>query len=68
MKPVATKHRYKYDMGTFDATLIIRALECYAEHTENGDASEAMCEARYLKDLGEYDEEAGVMRGFYTEE
>lgn len=63
----ATKMHYNYDMGMFDAALIIRALECYAEHTENGDASDALCEARYLKSLGNYDEEAGVMKGFYTE-
>ena len=53
MKSIAAKTHYKYDMGTFDAALIIRALECYAAHTDNGDASEAMCEALYLKGLGE---------------
>ncbi len=68
MKPIATRMHYNYDMGLFDAALIIRALECYAEHAEGNDASEALCGARYLKGLGEYDEEARIMKGFYTEE
>lgn len=67
MKPIADKMHYNYDMGLFDAALIIRALECYVMHTENGDAPDAMCAARYLKSLGEWDEAAEIMKGFYKE-
>lgn len=67
MKPLATMMHYDYSMGLFDAALIIRALECYAEHAEGHDASDALKEAEYIKQLGDYNEEAGIMRGFYTE-